>query len=164
MICSVQKYFTVRLCVKWATMSATFASSSGLAYLCEWANPCVGEWVVCVCAVQFYVAPANLWPTACQSQQQPSRTWTTQLGKHYRARNVARPQPQLAAVSTVCLLWMYTAVPHPLWCVCICVGRLTWTMSPWSWPDAVNVKWHRKGNLFHCGVGTFMAYVRPISP
>lgn len=31
---------------------------------------------------------------------------------------------------------------------------ITWTISPCSCPDAVNVRWHRNGIRCHCGVGT----------
>lgn len=41
---------------------------------------------------------------------------------------------------------------------------LTCTMSPCSCPEAVKVKWQRKGIRFHCGVGTCIEYVRPMSP
>jgi hypothetical protein len=44
------------------------------------------------------------------------------------------------------------------------ISNVTCTMSPCSCPEAVNVKWQRNGIRFHCGVGTWMEYVRPISP
>lgn len=51
----------------------------------------------------------------------------------------------------------WIAIANKLW-------RLTWTRSPCSCPDAVNVKWHRNGNRVHCGGGTRNEYVLPISP